>query len=95
MGLIQRVFDEKGLATISLTTIKEISEQVKPSRAVFVEHPFGLTLGDVEDKETQRSILISMFEAAEQLKTPGSIRELPYRWKKDDLLERQLRKESH
>lgn len=94
MGLIQRVFDEMGLTTISVTTVKEITEQVKPSRAVFVEHPFGLTLGDVGDRKTQRSVLVSMLNAVEELKTPGSIGVLPHKWSKDDLRERQLRKEA-
>lgn len=94
MGLIQRVLDEFGLATISLTTVKEITGQVKPSRAVFVEHPFGHTLGDVGDKTTQRLILIDTLNAVDQFQAAGTIRALPYKWTKNDLRERQLRKES-
>lgn len=89
------MFDEFGLGTISLTTVKEITEQVKPSRAVFVEHPFGHTLGDVGDKKTQRAILVDTLHAVEQFEAPGVIHELPYKWTKNDLREKQLRKESH
>lgn len=95
MGLIQRVFDEAGIPTISLTVVREITEQVKPSRALYLEHPFGHTLGDVGEKALQRRILLECLEAAVRPAEPGTIHDLPYRWTKDDLRERQLRKEAH
>lgn len=95
MGLIQRVLDDAGLSTISLTLVKEITEQVKPSRALFVEHPFGHTFGDLGDKALQRQILLDMLSFAVQITQPGTILTLPYRWTKDDLRERQLQKKTH
>jgi D-proline reductase (dithiol) PrdB len=94
VGLIQRVLDGAGIPTISLTLVREITEQVKPSRALYVEHPFGHTLGDVGDK-LQRWILLDCLEAAVNLTEPGTIRHLPYRWTKNDLRERQLQKKAH
>lgn len=95
MGLLQRVFDEAGIPTISLTQVREITEQVKPSRALYVEHPFGHTLGDVGERALQRRILLDCLEAAVDLTEPGTIQDLPYRWTKDDLRERQLQKKAH
>lgn len=95
VGLLQRVFDEAGIPTISLTQVREITQQVKPSRALYVEHPFGHTLGDVGDRALQRRILLDCLKAAVELSEPGSIQALPYRWTKDDLRERQLRKQAH
>lgn len=95
MGLIQRVLDDAGFSTMSLTLVKEITEQVKPSRAVFVEHPFGHTFGDVGEQALQRRILLDCFAAAVEIRQPGTIRTLPYRWTKDDLRERQLQKKAH
>lgn len=89
------MFDEQGLSTISLTLVREITEMVKPSRALYVQHPFGYTFGDLHDEKRQRSILLDCLRAAMQIATPGSIEDLPYRWTKDDLRERQLRKEAH
>lgn len=94
MGLIQRVLDEAGIPTISLTLLREITEQVKPSRALYLEHPFGHTLGDVGDTALQRRILLDCLEAAVHLAEPGTIA-LPYRWTKNDLRERQLQKKAH
>lgn len=95
VGLIQRVLDEAGLCTISLTLVREITEQVKPSRALFVEHPFGHTFGEVGDRALQRQILMDMLRSAVEVAQPGTIHTLPYRWTKDDLRERQLRKQAH
>lgn len=95
MGLLQRVFDEEGLSTISLTLVKEITQQVKPSRALFVEHPFGFTFGNIGERTLQRQILVDCLKAAEQVTTRGTIVDLPYRWTHDNLRELQLQKKSH
>ena len=89
------MLDEAGLSTISLTLVGEITEQVKPSRALFVEHPFGHTFGDVGDQALQRQILIDMLRSTVKIAQPGTIHTLPYRWAKDDLRERQLQKKAH
>lgn len=79
MGLIQRVLDEAGLTTISLTTIASITRRIKPSRALFVEHPFGLVIGDVNDRERQRAVLAEMLQAAERIKQSGFDRGAAFR----------------
>lgn len=95
MGLVQRVLDEAGLPTISLTMIASITRLIRPSRALLIEHPFGLTMGDVGDRETQSAVLQEMLSAVERITTPGTIEALPFEWTKDDLRSRQLRKEAH
>lgn len=91
MGLIQRVFDEAGLSTISITQVAEIAAIVKPSRALFVANPFGLTFGDVGDIEGQRTVVHAILDAAQSMDAPG-ILDSGIVWKKDDLRYRQLRK---
>lgn len=95
MGLLQRVFDEAGLSTISLTLVKEITEQVRPSRALFVEHPFGFTFGNIGESSLQRRILADCLQAAERMTTLGTIVDLPYKWTHDNLRELQLQKKAH
>ncbi|RMG53879.1 MAG: hypothetical protein D6723_06325 [Acidobacteria bacterium] len=95
VGLIQRVFDEAGLTTISLTLVRSITELVKPSRALYIRHPFGYTFGDLHDRQVQRAILVDCVRAAERFTEPGTIVELPYRWTKNDLREKQLLKRAH
>jgi D-proline reductase (dithiol) PrdB len=95
VGLIQRVLDQIGIATISLTLVKEMTQLVKPSKALYVQHPFGLTLGDVGDAATHAAILSDCLRHAAEVQPPGTIIDLPSVWTKDDLRERQLRKEAH
>lgn len=95
MGLLQRVLDEAGLATISLTLVKEITAKVKPSRALFIEHPFGFTFGNIGDHELQRKVLLDCLLAAAMANVPGTILDLPYRWMHDNLRELQLQKKAH
>ena len=95
MGLIQRVLDEAGIPTVSLTLVREITQLVQPSKALYLQHPFGLTLGAVGDRDTHEAILRECLRWAEEELPPGTIVDLPYRWDKDELRERQLRKEAH
>ncbi len=67
----------------------------RPSRALYVEHPFGLTMGDVGDKETHRAILRDCLNYAQRPLDDGAIIDTPYKWQKNDLRQRQLRKEAH
>lgn len=94
MGLVQRVLDIFGIPTISLTLVEEMTDLVKPSKALFIQHPFGLTLGDVGDEMTHEAVLKDCLHYAAEALPAGSIVDLPYQWK-DDLRERQLRKEAH
>jgi predicted alpha/beta hydrolase family esterase len=94
VGLIQRVLDEAGLCTISITQVVEITAIIKPSRAIFVAHPFGLTFGAVGDASTQRAVLGALLSAAANMAARG-IRDAGFTWTLDDLRARQLRKQRH
>lgn len=95
MGLLQRVFDDHGLATVSLTQVREITELVQPSLACLVEHPFGLTLGAIGDGTTHLAVLRACLAEAAEPHAPGTVIDLGFRWEHDDLRERQLRKQAH
>lgn len=94
MGLVQRVLDITGIPTVSLTLVREMTAMVQPSKALYIQHPFGLTLGDVNDVATHEAVMRDCLTFAAQELPAGSIIDLPYQWK-DDLRERQLRKEAH
>lgn len=80
---------------MSLTLVREITALSSPSKALFVEHPFGLTMGAVGDTATHEAVLRDCLRYAEKSLPEGTITTLPYRWEEDDLRERQLRKEAH
>jgi len=84
-----------GLTTISLSLVKETTLMVKPSRTLYVRHPFGLTLGAVGDSITHEKILRDCLRYAVEELPDGTVVDLPYVWTRDDLRERQRRKEAH
>ena len=92
MGLIQRALDAAGITTLSITQNAEITAIVKPSRALYVAHPFGLTFGAIGDGATQRQVLGAMLDAAATMQHRG-IRDSGIEWERDDLRSRQLRKQ--
>ncbi len=89
------MLDDHGVPTVSITQVPEITELAKPSLSCFVAHPFGLTLGAVDDKDTQRAVLTAVLETAYSDAPAGSIVDLGFAWEIDDLRERQLRKDAH
>lgn len=82
------------MATVSITLVPEITEMVKPSLSCFVAMPFGLTVGDVGDAAAHDALLAAVLQEAAREHSPGTVVPLPFRWERDDLRARQLRKEA-
>jgi D-proline reductase (dithiol) PrdB len=80
VGLAQREVERAGIATIALSNIPDLTSAVSVPRLAAIEHPFGQTMGRPGDKDTQRAVLLAAIEAMEEMKTPGSIRHLPFEW---------------
>lgn len=59
MGLIQSVIEKSGIPTVSITVCKELTEKVRPPRALFVDRPFGYPLGAPHDAALQTRIIIA------------------------------------
>ena len=59
MGLIQSVIEKSGIPTVSVTVCKELTEKVRPPRALFVDRPFGYPLGAPEDAAFQTRIILA------------------------------------
>ena len=94
VGLLQRGLDEAAVATVSITLVPEITEMLKPSLSCFVAMPFGLTTGDVGDAAAHEALLDAVLREAAVQHAPGSIVPLPFRWERNDLRARQLRKQA-
>lgn len=57
---------------------------IKPPRALLVKFPRGSMLGEPGNAKRQRRIIMDALEALAAMTEPGTIQELPYRWKKPD-----------
>lgn len=78
---------------MSITQAPEITRLSRPSLTCAVAHPFGLTLGAVGDEATHRAVVGAVLATAVEDHPAGSVVDLGFTWTRDDLRERQLRKE--
>lgn len=61
VGLIQRAIEYAGMTTVSLSLLREITEKIRPPRALFVPYPLGYPLGEPNNVTLQTRIMQSAF----------------------------------
>ena len=84
VGLIARVVEEAGIPTLCMTSALDITNAVKPPRAVFVNFPLGHQTGKPNQPELQKRIVLDALHQFETIARPGTIVELPYIWDAND-----------
>ena len=70
VGLIQGAIEEAGIATVSLSLLREVTKKVRPPRAMFVPFPHGFTLGRPHDAGLQHQIIRESLKLLEQMELP-------------------------
>jgi hypothetical protein len=83
VGLIQREIEKVGIPTIGVSVVREYSEQVKPPRTIFLRWPFGHPLGEPFNSAQHRVVLAEALRALITIQVPGTIIDLPYRWRRE------------
>ena len=68
---------------MTMSSALDITRAVNPPRAVFTDFPLGHTAGKAFDRRLQREIMIETLSAFETIRTPGSIRMMPFEWDAD------------
>jgi len=82
VGLVQRVIEAEGIPTVGITLLREVTQKVRPPRAVYLRYPFGHPLGEAFHVTQQRTILLDTLRAFETIAEPGTILEPGYRWRR-------------
>jgi hypothetical protein len=67
-----------------MTSALDITQAVKPPRAVFLNFPLGHQTGKRDQPDLQRRIVCDALAAFETISRPGEIVELPYVWDPND-----------
>ena len=62
MGLVQSVIEKSGIATVSISLLREVTVRVRPPRALIVDRPLGYPLGAPHDKDLQKRIVMAALE---------------------------------
>jgi D-proline reductase (dithiol) PrdB len=73
VGLIQRILEERGISTVSISLNLAISKKVKPPRALYPGFSLGHPLGRPHDRDIQLQVLQDALELLEMDLEPGKI----------------------
>ncbi|MCX7670670.1 MAG: hypothetical protein N2439_11435 [Anaerolineae bacterium] len=80
MGLIARVIEEQGIATVCVVMSREIAEAVRPPRALWVRFPYGAPLGPAGRSDLQREVIRQALDLLVRADAPGTIVEANIEW---------------
>jgi D-proline reductase (dithiol) PrdB len=80
VGLVCRVVEAHGVATVCVSTGRDLTAQVKPPRGVFVNHPMGNAFGAPGDADTQLGILHAALKLVLTAQQGGVLVDLPHEW---------------
>ena len=73
MGLIQRIFEDRGISTVSISLSLAITKKVKPPRALYPGFALGHPLGRAHDRDIQLQVLRDALGLLEMDLEPGEI----------------------
>jgi D-proline reductase (dithiol) PrdB len=71
-----------GVATISMSVQPHITASIGAPRAIALRFPAGNQVGEAGKPQQQRAILTAALQAIAAIQAPGTIVELPYRWRR-------------
>lgn len=80
MGLVQRVLEAQGLATVTLSWIPELTRSVGVPRLAGIGYPSSRPLGRPHDPDGQRAVLRATLERLAAASGPDDYAELPFVW---------------
>jgi hypothetical protein len=75
VGLIAGELERRGIATTSVTMLKEVTEKVRTPRALAVPYALGYPLGRPNDPELQTRILRAAFALLDAPGPPPVLRD--------------------
>jgi len=70
VGLVGAELERRGIVTVSVTMLPEITRKVRPPRALAVPYPLGYPLGAPNDPAVQRAVLVRLLTLAERADVP-------------------------
>ena len=80
MGLVARLIEERGIATIVLTPTPEFNREVGFPRIAAIAYPYGRVTGEVHDKVGQKKVLLETLAVLANAQNPGEVVNLPFVW---------------
>lgn len=78
-----REIEARGIPTVSLSIVREITEKTPPPRALFLRFPFGHALGEPNKPEQHFAVLLLALRLLFEAEKPGAIRDAGLRWRRE------------
>jgi len=70
VSLVQSELERRGIVTVSLTLMPDVTRKLAPPRALSVAAPFGAPLGPAHDTRRHQDVLREMLALAERQDVP-------------------------
>jgi hypothetical protein len=80
VGLVQRVLEASGIATVTLSWIPDLTRAVGVPRLAGISYPSARPLGRPHDADGQRAVLRATLQLLESASGPDTYVELPFEW---------------
>jgi D-proline reductase (dithiol) PrdB len=80
VGLIARAIEERGIPTVCVVMNRDITDNVKTPRALFVRFPYGAPLGPAGNAVVQEAVVRSALDLLVSAAQPGAIVESGIEW---------------
>ncbi len=77
---MQRVIEESGIPTILIAALPPVARQAGSPRAVAPMVPMGANVGEPNNIEMQKGILLDTLKQLIEIDSPGKIISLPYEY---------------
>lgn len=68
------------MSTVTLSMTPEFHREVGIPRVAAIEYPYGRTVGEVNDAQGQRQVLLAVLSFLEEATAPGQVCNLPFTW---------------
>jgi len=77
---VQRVLEARGIPTVALSMIPELTRAVGVPRLAGIGYPMGRPLGRPHDADGQRAVLRAVLEVLSSALKPDTYVDLPFEW---------------
>ncbi len=77
---MQRAIEKRGIPTVSLSVALDVTEHIKPPRAVFLPFTMGHLFGVPFHKSLQREIILTALSRIEDATQSGDVFYFPKTW---------------
>ena len=77
VGLVSRAIEEEGVPTVTLAMERDVAAP----RVAFVPFPYNFPVGEPEERDKHREVVLGALGLLHELREPGEV-DLPFGWQR-------------